>query len=111
MWWTGCVTWSRTRSCRCSSSRRTTSTWSILRLDEGDDLRIFGSDSAFAGESRVGTLLLGDIEAPALGIDDLAAGIAARWTTTRKSRPRTRTPTRSVTPRCWPTSGSAHTGC
>ncbi len=47
----------------------------ILRLDEGDDLRVFGSDSAFAGESRVGTLLLGDIEAPALGIDDLAAGI------------------------------------
>jgi putative tRNA adenosine deaminase-associated protein len=48
----------------------------ILRLDEGDDLRIFGSDSAFAAESRVGTLLLGDIEAPALGIDELAAGIA-----------------------------------
>ena len=47
----------------------------ILRLDEGDDLRVFGSDSAFAGESRVGTLLLGDIEAPALGIDDLAVGI------------------------------------
>jgi putative tRNA adenosine deaminase-associated protein len=44
----------------------------ILRLDEGDDLRVFGSDSAFAAESRVGTLLLGDIEAPALGIDDLA---------------------------------------
>jgi putative tRNA adenosine deaminase-associated protein len=45
----------------------------ILRLDEGDDLRVFGSDSAFADESRVGTLLLGDIEAPALGIDDLTA--------------------------------------
>jgi len=45
----------------------------ILRLDEGDDLRVFGSDSAFAEESRVGTLLLGDIEAPALEIDDLAA--------------------------------------
>ena len=49
----------------------------ILRLDEGDDLRVFGSDSAFASESRVGTLLLGDIEAPALGIDELAAGITA----------------------------------
>jgi putative tRNA adenosine deaminase-associated protein len=48
----------------------------ILRLDEGDDLRVFGSDSAFASESRVGTMLLGDIEAPALGIDELAAGIA-----------------------------------
>ena len=47
----------------------------ILRLDEGDDLRIFGSDSAFAAESRVGTLLLGDIEAPALGIDDLAVAV------------------------------------
>jgi putative tRNA adenosine deaminase-associated protein len=43
----------------------------ILRLDEGEDLRVFGSDSAFADESRVGTLLLGEIEAPALGIDDL----------------------------------------
>ncbi|WP_412753491.1 tRNA adenosine deaminase-associated protein [Krasilnikovia sp. M28-CT-15] len=45
----------------------------ILRLDEGEDLRVFGSDSAFAEESRVGALLLGDIEAPALEIDDLAA--------------------------------------
>jgi putative tRNA adenosine deaminase-associated protein len=45
----------------------------ILRLDEIDDLRIFGSDSAFADESRVGTLLLGEIEAPALEIDELTA--------------------------------------
>ena len=44
----------------------------ILRLDEGEDLRIFGSDSAFADESRTGALLLADIETPALGIDDLA---------------------------------------
>ena len=44
----------------------------ILRLDEGEDLRVFGSDSAFAEESRIGALLLGDIEAPALEIDDLA---------------------------------------
>jgi putative tRNA adenosine deaminase-associated protein len=43
----------------------------ILRLDEGEDLRVFGSDSAFAEESRVGALLLGEIEAPALEIDDL----------------------------------------
>src|SRR3982751_6099304 len=44
----------------------------ILRLDEGEDLRVFGSDSAFADESRIGALLLGEIEAPALEIDDLA---------------------------------------
>jgi putative tRNA adenosine deaminase-associated protein len=44
----------------------------ILRLDEGEDLRVFGSDSAFAEESRIGALLLGEIEAPALEIDDLA---------------------------------------
>lgn len=45
----------------------------ILRLDEGEDLRVFGSDSAYAEESRTGALLLGDIEAPALEIDDLAS--------------------------------------
>jgi putative tRNA adenosine deaminase-associated protein len=45
----------------------------ILRLDEGEDLRVFGSDSAFAEESRTGSLLLGEIEAPALEIDELAA--------------------------------------
>jgi putative tRNA adenosine deaminase-associated protein len=44
----------------------------ILRLDEGEDLRVFGSDSAYGDESRVGALLLGDIEVPALEIDDLA---------------------------------------
>jgi putative tRNA adenosine deaminase-associated protein len=49
----------------------------ILRLDDGEDLRIFGSDSVFAEESRIGALLLGDIEAPALEIDDLAAPPAA----------------------------------
>jgi putative tRNA adenosine deaminase-associated protein len=49
----------------------------ILRLDEGEDLRVFGSDSAFAEESRVGALLLGEIEAPALEIDDLAEPDAA----------------------------------
>ncbi|MCY1142501.1 tRNA adenosine deaminase-associated protein [Actinoplanes sp. Pm04-4] len=45
----------------------------ILRLDEGEDLRVFGSDSAFADESRIGAMLLGEIEAPALEIDDLTA--------------------------------------
>jgi putative tRNA adenosine deaminase-associated protein len=43
----------------------------IMRLDEGEDLRIFGSDSAFAEESRLGALLVGDIKAPALEIDDV----------------------------------------
>jgi putative tRNA adenosine deaminase-associated protein len=45
----------------------------ILRLDEGEDLRIFGSDSAFAEESRLGALLLGDIEEPALEIEEVTA--------------------------------------
>jgi putative tRNA adenosine deaminase-associated protein len=44
----------------------------ILRLDEGEDLRVFGSDSAFAEESRLGALLLGDIEEPVLEIEDIA---------------------------------------
>ena len=34
----------------------------ILRLDEGEDLRVFGSDQVFADESRLGAILLGDIE-------------------------------------------------
>jgi putative tRNA adenosine deaminase-associated protein len=33
----------------------------ILRLDEGEDLRVFGSDSAFVDDSRLGKLLLGDL--------------------------------------------------
>jgi len=45
----------------------------IVRLDEGEDLRVFGSDSVFAEESRIGSMLLGDIETPALEIDELAA--------------------------------------
>ncbi|GLY05163.1 MULTISPECIES: tRNA adenosine deaminase-associated protein [Actinoplanes] len=44
----------------------------ILRLDEGEDLRVFGSDSAYAEESRIGAVLLGEVENPALGVDDLA---------------------------------------
>lgn len=41
----------------------------ILRLDEGEDLRVFGSDAAFAEESRIGAVLLGDIEEPAIELD------------------------------------------
>lgn len=33
----------------------------VLRLDEGEDLRVFGSDAAFVEESRLGKLLLGDL--------------------------------------------------
>jgi putative tRNA adenosine deaminase-associated protein len=47
----------------------------IMRLDEGEDLRVFGSDSAFAEESRLGALLLGEIEEPALEIDEVTADI------------------------------------
>jgi putative tRNA adenosine deaminase-associated protein len=36
----------------------------ILRLDEGEDLRVFGSDAAFADESRLGAVLLADLERP-----------------------------------------------
>jgi putative tRNA adenosine deaminase-associated protein len=48
----------------------------ILRLDEGEDLRVFASDSAFADESRIGAMLLAEVEAPALEIDELTAGSA-----------------------------------
>lgn len=42
----------------------------IMRLDYGEDLRVFGSDAAFAEESRLGALLLGEVEAPALDLDE-----------------------------------------
>lgn len=45
----------------------------ILRLDAGEDLRVFGSDSAFAQDSRLGSLLLGDLELPVLEIDEAIA--------------------------------------
>jgi len=45
----------------------------ILRLDDGEDLRVFGSDAVFAEESRLGALLLGDIETPVPEIDDVVA--------------------------------------
>ncbi len=47
----------------------------ILRLDQGENLRIFGSDSAFAQESRLGALLLGDIAPPALEIDEAVSAV------------------------------------
>jgi putative tRNA adenosine deaminase-associated protein len=47
----------------------------ILRLDDGEDLRIFGSDAAFAEESRLGKLLLGDIEAPVPEIDEVVGAV------------------------------------
>lgn len=50
----------------------------IIRLDQGEDLRVFGSDAAFAEESRLGALLLGEIEEPALEIDDVTAVTAGR---------------------------------
>ncbi|MFC4019346.1 tRNA adenosine deaminase-associated protein [Micromonospora sp. GCM10011542] len=42
----------------------------ILRLDEGEDLRVFGSDSAYAEESRLGALLVGDLKTSVTGIED-----------------------------------------
>ncbi|HEY7224314.1 MAG TPA: tRNA adenosine deaminase-associated protein [Micromonosporaceae bacterium] len=41
----------------------------ILRLDEGEDLRVFSSDAAFADESRVGALLLGESPQTSVEID------------------------------------------
>ncbi|RIV32605.1 tRNA adenosine deaminase-associated protein [Micromonospora radicis] len=42
----------------------------VLRLDEGEDLRVFGSDSAFAEESRLGAMLVGDLKTSVTGLDD-----------------------------------------
>ncbi len=36
----------------------------ILRLDEGEDLRVFGSDTAFVDESPLGAALLGEEDRP-----------------------------------------------
>jgi putative tRNA adenosine deaminase-associated protein len=41
----------------------------ILRLDQGEDLRVFASDAAFADESRIGALLLGEEPTPSVEID------------------------------------------
>jgi putative tRNA adenosine deaminase-associated protein len=48
----------------------------IMRLDQGEDLRVFGSDVVFAEESRLGALLLGEVEEPALEIEDVTAATA-----------------------------------
>jgi putative tRNA adenosine deaminase-associated protein len=45
----------------------------ILRLDEGEDLRVFGSDSAYAEESRLGALLVGDLKTSVTGDESRAA--------------------------------------
>ncbi|GAA4911428.1 putative tRNA adenosine deaminase-associated protein [Stackebrandtia albiflava] len=37
----------------------------VLRLDQGDDLRVFGSDAPFAEESRLGAVLLSETETDA----------------------------------------------
>ncbi|MEH1102144.1 tRNA adenosine deaminase-associated protein [Micromonospora sp. CPCC 205561] len=42
----------------------------VVRLDEGEDLRVFGSDSAYAEESRLGALLVGDLKTSVTGLDD-----------------------------------------
>jgi putative tRNA adenosine deaminase-associated protein len=34
----------------------------VLRLDEGEDLRVFGSDVAFADSSKIGDVLLAELE-------------------------------------------------
>jgi putative tRNA adenosine deaminase-associated protein len=49
----------------------------IMRLDGGEDLRVFGSDSAFARESRMGAMLLGDVELPALEIEEAIAEVVS----------------------------------
>ncbi|WP_405115564.1 tRNA adenosine deaminase-associated protein [Micromonospora sp. NBC_01405] len=42
----------------------------VLRLDEAEDLRVFGSDSAYAEESRLGALLVGDLKGSVTDFDD-----------------------------------------
>ncbi|MEV0157642.1 tRNA adenosine deaminase-associated protein [Micromonospora sp. NPDC050686] len=42
----------------------------VMRLDDGEDLRVFGSDSALAEESRLGALLVGDLKTSVTGLDD-----------------------------------------
>lgn len=49
----------------------------IMRLDHGEDLRVFGSDAAFAEESRIGAMLLGDVGQPPLEIETVDLVVAA----------------------------------
>ena len=48
----------------------------ILRLDEGEDLRVFGSDSAYAEESRLGALLVGDLKTSVTGVEEATSPAA-----------------------------------
>ncbi|MGH3712700.1 MAG: tRNA adenosine deaminase-associated protein [Micromonosporaceae bacterium] len=41
----------------------------LLRLDDGEDLRVFASDAALSEESRLGAVLVADLEPPDHGID------------------------------------------
>jgi putative tRNA adenosine deaminase-associated protein len=41
----------------------------VLRLDEGEDLRVFGSDVAFADVSRIGEVLLAELEESEVPVD------------------------------------------
>ncbi len=49
----------------------------ILRLDAGEDLRVFGSDSAYAEETQLGALLVGDLKASVPGLDEIEEPRAA----------------------------------
>lgn len=49
--------------------------FTLVRLDQGEDPRIFSSDAAFARESRLGSMLLRDVEVPALEIDEAVAAV------------------------------------
>jgi putative tRNA adenosine deaminase-associated protein len=48
----------------------------ILRLDRSEDLRVFGSDAAFAEESRIGALLLGDLGQPVVDMGAIDLEVA-----------------------------------
>jgi putative tRNA adenosine deaminase-associated protein len=48
----------------------------ILRLDQGEDLRVFGSDVVFAEESRIGALLLGDVAQPVIELEAVELAVA-----------------------------------
>jgi putative tRNA adenosine deaminase-associated protein len=43
----------------------------IMRLDGGEDMRVFGSDAAFADESRLGALLLSETGRPGLELESI----------------------------------------
>lgn len=45
----------------------------LVRVDESDDVRVFGSDAAYADDSRLGALLLSDLEDPVLDIEEIAS--------------------------------------